>query len=62
SYAWMGQQSEAQAAVAELQRMRRGYTVARWLEDGNGWSENTVFLNEFQRIAGGLRKAGLPES
>jgi adenylate cyclase len=61
SYAWTGQQSEAQAAVAELRRMRPDYTVARWLEDGNGWSENTVFLAEFQRIAEGLRKAGLPE-
>jgi tetratricopeptide (TPR) repeat protein len=61
SYAWTGQQSEAQAAVAELRRMRPDYTVARWLEDGNGWSENTVFLGEFQRIAEGLRKAGLPE-
>jgi adenylate cyclase len=61
SYAWTGQQSEAQAAVAELRRMRPNYTVARWSEDGNGWSENTVFLTEFQRIAEGLRKAGLPE-
>ena len=61
SYAWTGHQSEAQAAVAELRRMRPGYTVARWLEDGNGWSDNTVFRTEFQRIAEGLRKAGLPE-
>jgi adenylate cyclase len=61
SYAWTGRQSEAQAAVAELQRMRPDYTVARWLEDGNGWSDNTVFLTEFQRIGEGLRKAGLPE-
>jgi adenylate cyclase len=61
SYAWTGRQSEAQAAVAELRRMRPDYTVARWLEDGNGWSENGVFLAEFQRIAEGLRKAGLPE-
>jgi adenylate cyclase len=61
SYAWTGRQSEAQAAVAELRRKRPDYTVARWLEDGNGWSDNTVFLTEFQRIAEGLRKAGLPE-
>jgi hypothetical protein len=33
----------------------------RKVEDGNGWSENAVFLTEFQRIAEGLRKAGLPE-
>jgi len=61
NYALTGQQSEAQAAVAELRRMRPDYTVARWLEDGNGWSDNAVFLTEFQRIAEGLRKAGLPE-
>ena len=61
SYAWTGRQSEAQAAVTELRRMRPDYTVARWLEDGNGWSDNTVFLTEFQRIGEGLRKAGLPE-
>jgi adenylate cyclase len=61
SYAWTGRQSEAQAAIAELRQMRPDYTVARWLEDGNGWSENTIFLTEFQRIADGLRKAGLPE-
>ena len=61
SYAWTGRQSEAQAAIAELRRMRPDYTVARWLEDGNGWSDNTVFLTEFQRIGEGLRKAGLPD-
>jgi len=61
SYEWTGRQSEAQGAVAELRRMRPDYTVARWLEDGNGWSDNTVFLTEFQRIGEGLRKAGLPE-
>jgi len=61
SYAWTGRQSEAQAAVSDLLRMRPDYTVARWLEDGNGWSENVVFLTEFQRLAEGLRKAGLPE-
>jgi adenylate cyclase len=61
SYAWTGRPSEARAAVEELRRMRPGYTVARWLEDGNGWSDNTVFLTEFQRIGEGLRKAGLPD-
>ena len=61
SYAWTGRQSEAQAAVAELRRMRPDYIVARWLDDGNGWSDNAVFLTEFQRIGEGLRKAGLPE-
>jgi len=61
SYAWTGQQSEARTAVAELRRMRPDYTVGGWLKDGNGWSDNPVFLTEFQHIAEGLRKAGLPE-
>jgi hypothetical protein len=61
SYAWTGRQSEAQAAVAELRRMRPDYTVAGWLNDGNGRSDNTLFLTEFQRIAKGLSKAGLPD-
>ncbi|MBO4226145.1 adenylate/guanylate cyclase domain-containing protein [Bradyrhizobium neotropicale] len=56
-----GHEREARAAVAELRRLRPNYTVALWLQDGNGWSDNVTFLAEFQRIAEGLRKAGLPE-
>jgi adenylate cyclase len=61
SYAWTERESEAKAAVAELRKMRPNYTVTQWLGDGNGWSDNPIFLAEFQRIAEGLRKAGLPE-
>jgi adenylate cyclase len=61
SHAWTERESEAQAAITELRRMRPDYTIAQWLEDGNGWSDNSVFLTEFRRIAEGLRKAGLPE-
>jgi class 3 adenylate cyclase/TolB-like protein/Tfp pilus assembly protein PilF len=56
-----GHAREAHAAVTELRRLRPNYTVALWLRDGSGWSDNAVFLAEFQRIAEGLRKAGLPE-
>ncbi|TYO63992.1 adenylate cyclase [Bradyrhizobium hipponense] len=56
-----GREREAHAAVAELRRLRPDYTVALWLQDGSGWSDNVVFLAEFQRIAEGLSKAGLPE-
>lgn len=45
----------------EQRRLRPSYTVTEWLQDGKGWSDNAVFLAEFQRIADGLRKAGLPE-
>jgi adenylate cyclase len=61
AYALTGRESEAQAAVAELRRLMPNYTVAQWLQDGRGWSDNVIFLTEFQHIAGGLRKAGLPE-
>jgi adenylate cyclase len=60
-YAQTGQESEAHAAVIELRKLMPDYTIARWMEDGKGWSDNPIFLAEFQRIAEGLRKAGLPE-
>ncbi|WP_245509332.1 adenylate/guanylate cyclase domain-containing protein [Bradyrhizobium zhanjiangense] len=56
-----GHEPEALAAVGELRRLMPDYTVALWLQDGSAWSDNVVFLAEFQRIAEGLRKAGLPE-
>jgi hypothetical protein len=59
--ALMGHEREAHEAVAQLRRLKPNYTVALWLQDGSGWSDNLVFLTEFQRIAEGLRKAGLPE-
>src|SRR5690242_432656 len=62
AYARTGQEDEARAAVAELSKLMPDYTVERWLKDGKGWSDNPVFLAEFQRIAEGLRRAGLPES
>ena len=61
AHALTGHEREAHAAVAELRRLRPNYTVTEWLQDGKGWSDNAVFLAEFQRIAEGLRKAGLPE-
>ncbi|MGY8631371.1 adenylate/guanylate cyclase domain-containing protein [Bradyrhizobium sp. 14AA] len=59
--AWTGREPEALAAISELRRLRPNYTVALWLQDGSAWSDNVVFLAEFERIAEGLRKAGLPE-
>lgn len=61
AYARIGREGEAQAAVVDLRKMMPNYTVERWLKDGNGWSDNSVFLTEFQQIAEGLLKAGLPE-
>jgi len=60
AYAWSGRMAEAKAAVANLLSLKPGYTVARWANEG--WSDNPVFLQEYQRLIEGLRKAGLPEA
>ena len=62
AYAWRGQQAEAAAAVAELLKLRPGYTVQTLVQEGSGVSDNPAFRKEFQRIVEGARKAGLPES
>jgi adenylate cyclase len=59
AYAWTKQDAEAHAAVAELRKLMPNYTVDRWRHEG--WSDNPVFLAQYQRIIEGLRKAGLPE-
>jgi len=62
AYAWRGQQAEAAAAVAELLKLRPGFTVQTLVQEGSGTSDNPAFRKEFQRIVEGARKAGLPES
>ena len=62
AYAWRGQNAEAAAAVAELLKLRPGYTVQQLTEEGFGFSDNPTFRKEYQRIVEGARKAGLPES
>jgi len=62
AYAWRGQNAEAAAAVAELLKLRSGYTVQQLAQDGLGHSDNPTFRKEYQRIIEGARKAGLPES
>jgi hypothetical protein len=59
AYAWTGQDAEAHAAVAKLRKLMPNYTVTKWANEG--WSDNPVFLAQYQRIIEGLRKAGLPE-
>ena len=61
AYAWRGQQAEAAAAVAELLKLRPGFTVQTLMQEGSGTSDNPAFRKEFQRIVEGARKAGLPE-
>jgi hypothetical protein len=62
AYAWRGQKAEAAAAVAELLKLRPGYTVQKLTQEGSGVSDHPTFRKEFQRIVEGVRKAGLPES
>ena len=61
AYAWRGQKAEAAAAVAELLKVRPGFTVEQLAQDGSGYSDNPTFRKEFERIVEGARKAGLPE-
>jgi adenylate cyclase len=61
AYAWRGQKAEATAAVAELLKVRPGFTVQKLAQDGSGYSDNPTFRKEFERIVEGARKAGLPE-
>jgi adenylate cyclase len=62
AYAWRGQNAEAAASVAELLKLRPGYTVQRLVQEGSGFSDNLTFRKEYQRIVEGARKAGLPEN
>ncbi len=62
AYAWRGQQAEAAAAVAELLKLRPGFTVQTLVQEGSGTSDHPAFRKEFQRIVEGARKAELPES
>ena len=61
AYAWRGQKAEAAAAVAELLKLRPGFTARMLEREGAGASDNPAFRREFQRIVEGARKAGLPE-
>jgi TolB-like protein/class 3 adenylate cyclase/Flp pilus assembly protein TadD len=59
AYAWRGQKAEAAAAVAELLKVRPGFTVKQLAQDGSEYSDNPTFRKEFERIVEGARKAGL---
>lgn len=59
AYGWKGQKDDARAAIAELNRLVPNYTVKKWANEG--YSDNPVFVAQYQRIVEGLRKAGLPE-
>jgi len=60
SYAWIGRRGEAAHAVSELLKLRPGTTVQDYVAmQPYG---NATFVRGVERIADGLRKAGLPET
>ena len=61
AYGWLGRNLEAKSAVDGLLALKPGYTVQRWANQGQSYSDNPTFLREYQGIVEGLRKAGLPE-
>ena len=60
-YSWAGRDAEARATVAELLKLKPGYTVEQWLKYAKHYSDNQTYQRELQPIAEGLKKAGLPE-
>jgi adenylate cyclase len=59
AYGWLGRAAEANAAVAELQKRIPGFTVQKFL--GLLPINNPKVKSQRERVAEGLRKAGLPE-
>ena len=57
--AWAGNDKEAKEAVAQLQKIRPGFTVQKYV--GIHFSDDPTFNAQRARIYEGLRKAGLPE-
>ena len=56
---WLGRQTEAEAAVEGLLKLKPFFTVQQFASRHD--SENPTYLRELQGIIDGLRKAGLPE-
>ena len=57
--AWAGHDKEAKETVAQLRKLYPDFTVQTWA--GIHWSDDPTFNEQYARIVGGLRKAGLPE-
>lgn len=62
AYGFLGRTTEAGAAVAQIQKFDPGFTVHKYLFGAfRPMPGNEKWRAEDQRIAEGLRKAGLPE-
>ena len=59
--AWLGHDKEAKEAAARLQKLYpgSGFTVQTFLSWH--WTDDPTFNAQYQRLAEGLRKAGIPE-
>jgi tetratricopeptide (TPR) repeat protein len=56
---WLGRDAEGKAAIAELLKLKPGFTVQTWANRKQ--SDDPTFNKEYERITEGLRKTGLPE-
>jgi tetratricopeptide (TPR) repeat protein len=57
--AWLGRDKEAKEAGAQLQKLYPGFTVQTFLSFH--FTDDPTFNAQYQRLAEGLRKAGVPE-
>ena len=55
----LGRDKEAKEAVAQLLKLYPGFTVQTLLSWH--WTDDPTFNAQYQRLAEGLRKAGVPE-
>jgi adenylate cyclase len=60
-YGWLGRETEAKAALAELLKLQPDFTVQGFMSLIPLFSDNPIFTQQLVRLAEGLRKAGLPE-
>ena len=56
---WARHDKEPKAAAAQLQKVYPGFTVQTSV--GWHWTDDPTFNAQYQRLAEGMRKAGVPE-
>jgi TolB-like protein len=59
AHAWLGRDKEAKEAAAQLQKLYPGFTVQTFLSWH--WTDDPTFNAQYQHLAEGMRKAGVPE-
>jgi adenylate cyclase len=59
--AWLGRDAEAKVALAQLLKLKPGFTIKAEIELGVRFSDNPVYNQQIAHMCEGLRKAGLPE-